>query len=815
MRRAMLRRQAIQLAAAIPFSITAYSCLSRPAAAQSAEQPLNSGAISSTAQASGTQLPTIVVESPKPTPPSNPPKNKTAKEPPKAASAATSQLPPQSTPDAAVDGAPSASVGGVGSWQSDGIERTTRSDTQGKGFQRESSSVGTKFDTPIFETPFSVYAVPSDVLQAQAATRLEEALRNVSGVQQAFNFGGGGQNFIIRGFQLSAGTSNLIYRDGLPQNALQLDLANVEEIQVLKGSSGGLYGRLEPGGLVNYVIKKPLPVARASVEQEFGSYGWARTVGDATGPVTADGSVRYRGIVAFQDNNSFRDEVENRRFLISPSLSWDITPSTELYVNYEHSNFDYVLDGGLPSLGAAPANVPISRWYGLLGLPISNRESDLVDVHLTHKLADGWTAKARGAYSKVQSHFFDSEPAQFNELDPTRVDLFLAGPYDDSNRTWFGELSLTGETQLAYWLKNRAYVGGEVYDFESRQLYANAFSGFPPQFDSLDIFSPVYQSLRDLPAFPKNNIFNPGDSWKAVTYQNEVTVLDRLHLLAGGRYEVARETSSFCSPNDVLDPVCPAENAASNEAVARPFTQRYGASYEITPQLAAYGSYAESFSTSGFGRLADRSIAAPSEGVQYEAGLKARLFGGNLQATLAWFDITQSNISVPIPGNAGFVEQIGEANSRGFELDVAGRITDRLQLIANYAYTDTEVTNDVDEDGGPGFTGNHLPNVGLHSGALWLQYDLGAGLSVGAGVAAVDERFANPQNGVVLPAYARVDASLSYKFDTALGKALAQVNVSNLLDETYYLSGNNTGTALATITPGAPRTFIGSLKVEF
>lgn len=248
------------------------------------------------------------------------------------------------------------------------------------------------------------------------------------------------------------------------------------------------------------------------------------------------------------------------------------------------------------------------------------------------------------------------------------------------------------------------------------------------------------------------------------------------------------------------------------------FTPRVGVSYQIQSWLAAFGSYSESFGASTLGILPDGSLSDPEEGKQYEIGLKGEWLDGQVSANLALFHLSKRNVAAPIPGRPGFVDQIGKARSQGIELDVSGRITEGWNLIASYAFLDAEINEDRDAAGGVRNAGNTLPNAPTHSGSLWSQYELPHGFGFGAGLFAASQRQGDAPNTFQLPGYVRVDAAASYKFNFGGSRLTAQLNVHNLLDKEYYDgtgSGFGTEEARNFIYPGAPRTVVGSLRVEF
>ena len=169
-----------------------------------------------------------------------------------------------------------------------------------------------KAGTPTFETPISLQTVPRQLLEDQQAIRPRDALRNVSGVDSGFGFGLLRDRSIIRGFETDQFPQGGSYLDGVLQFEAINSLANVERVEVLKGASALLYGRIEPGGLIDYVTKRPQASRFNSVQQQAGSFGNWRTTIDSTGRIGDSDAVQYRANVEFFDTDSFRDRVFTR-----------------------------------------------------------------------------------------------------------------------------------------------------------------------------------------------------------------------------------------------------------------------------------------------------------------------------------------------------------------------------------------------------------------------------------------------------------------------------------------------------------------------
>ncbi len=637
----------------------------------------------------------------------------------------------------------------------------------------------------------------------------------MSGVQRGFD-NAVFDNFIVRGFRLDS--TGLVYRDGFRQRIPQTDLANVERVEILKGASAGLYGRIEPGGLVNVVTKKPLPGARYSIEQQIGQYDFYRTVIDATGPLDTDKSLLYRTVFAYQDNDSFRDQVENRHILVSPSLSWDITPRTQFYLNFEYKNFDDVIDDGIPVLGNRPVSVPIERWLGLLGAPLSETESYLVDSHLAHRFNDDWSMKLRGAWWRFDARYSETGPGFGRGVSQDAQGRFVTDigstfPYDQNDESYFAEVSLNGRFQ-SFGMEHQVLLAGEYFNYDSFQNFTAGFFNRRDEFrnpvplNAIDVFNPVYQQFSDIPRLLQHAFFNPEDEWYAFTAQDSVAVTDKLRLLASGRYDHTRQSTLSCSI--LSDAACP--NVPAQERETDSFTPRVGVNYQILPWLAGFGSYSESFANSQFGILENGQFSEPETATQYEIGLKSEWLDGRLNGSLVYYYLTKENLITPIRGMPGVVNQIGEARSQGVELDVTGQLTENWRLIGAFAYTDAEITKDQDASGGLRNTGHRLPNVPAYSGSLWNWYEFPNGFGLGAGVYAASEREGDNANSFQLPGYVQLDAAASYKLKLGGSRITTQLNVHNLLDKTYFEASR---LDRGSVQIGAPLTVIGSVRVEF
>ncbi|MEO0489753.1 MAG: TonB-dependent siderophore receptor, partial [Cyanobacteria bacterium J06659_2] len=316
-----------------------------------------------------------------------------------------------------------------------------------------------------------------------------------------------------------------------------------------------------------------------------------------------------------------------------------------------------------------------------------------------------------------------------------------------------------------------------------------------------NIFNPVYGTVPR-PDFGSEPIFFDGDSYInswGVYVQDQITLLDNLHLLAGLRYDTVNQRN--VNRPSLFAPVTSDTTQNDNAWVPR-----LGIVYQPVDPISLYASYSQSFVPNS-GTTFDGNSLQPERGEQFEVGVRAEALDGALMASLAYFDITKRNVSTSDPNNIGSVIDAGEQRSQGIELDVVGEILPGWNIIANYAYTDARIAADND-----GQVGNQLINAPKHSANLWTNYEIqtGAlqGLSFGAGVNYVGDRFGDLDNSFRLGNYFLTNAAIAYEQDTWR----AAINVRNLFDVNHLTGTRNSRNE---IYPGEGLTLVGTFSFEF
>jgi iron complex outermembrane recepter protein len=669
----------------------------------------------------------------------------------------------------------------------------------------ETPALAGKGNIPILQAPYSVQTVTRETLDDKQAISLPDAVvGNVSGVQSLDGFY---DEFIIRGFDAGAQT----YRNNLKSSSYfaRLQTANLQSIEVLKGPASMLFGRLEPGGIINLVPKRPLETPYYSVQEQFGSWSLTRTTVDATGPLTPDKTWLYRVNASFNHTDSHRDFVNAQDVLIAPTLTWRPNPQFQFNLDGEYQNSMFTFEGDLiPAIGKRPASVPVSRFLGdpaVTPINPSREERFYIGYDWTYEFAPSWTLTNRFAYNTVN---FKDRFVYYDSLDEATGDMtrrVFDGIFP-SRRTIATNLDLKGKFETGP-LTHDVLLGGDFF------RYGEELSGYDDSYRSTNLYFPTYANIGYVKGLP-NFFYGGRQESKGIYGQDYISFAeDRLHLLLGGRYDWAWVGSAPYSAKSLADSFSRFKSA-TDEA----FSPRLGVVIQPVPWLSFYGSYSKSFGQSNALPGPGQSAFAPQSAVQFEGGVKAELFDKRLSATLAYYDITKSNVVERITGTL-FSRPVGLVESKGVELDINGRIDDHWSVIGTYAYDDARIKKDVS---GPsaigGQEGNRLMSVPFHQGSLWLKYDADGnfkGLSLAGGVFTTGERQGDNDSSFQLPGYARVDGMIQYRLPSYVfpwAKAVtAQLNVKNLLDKTYYTSSFGR----FDVFPGAPRTFTASFRVEF
>ncbi|BCH21112.1 TonB-dependent siderophore receptor [Mesorhizobium sp. L-8-3] len=632
------------------------------------------------------------------------------------------------------------------------------------GYVAHQSATATKTDTPLIETPQSISVVTADQMDAQSVESIGNALRYTAGVTgEQFGNDLRGFGLQIRGFGVS---DEAFYKDGLRLKGtdfasfLAFDPYGAERLEILRGPSSVLYGQNSPGGIVNYVSKRPVDQTLREVEFSAGSFDRFQGQFDMGGKIDDLGVWTFRLTGLARDGDTHVDYVEDNRLFIAPALTWrpDADTSLTLLASLQKDNAGWGIQF-LPASGTVKPNpfgrLPASRFVGEPDFDKYDLTLATIGYEFQHRFNETWQVRQNLRYAylrNVQDGVFGSG------LEP---DGRTYNRYADEGRSQLGNFAVDNQAQADFDtgpVRHKLLMGLDYQynDYSDWGTYADV--------DPIDIFDPVYGApLPPLAVYQdsKNKQSQFG------IYAQDQAKLGNWALTAGGRYDWTN--------NETLDKLSGDTSEQADDA----FTGRVGLVYLSDIGLAPYVSYSTSFLPE-LGTDASGNLFDPTTGEQYEVGVKYQPQGWNSFITLAAFDLTKENV-VRYFGNDPF--QTGKIRSRGIEVEGVASFDSGLDVKLAYTYLDVSIRDDSE-----GNEGNTPYGVPEHQASLWADYTIPTGqfegLGFGAGVRYIGSTYGDDANSFKVPAVTLVDAALHYDWRDFQFKLAA----SNLFDEEYVAS---------------------------
>ena len=660
-------------------------------------------------------------------------------------------------------------------------------------------------NVPLKSLPQAVTVLSDETLDSFGVTDLQTALSLSGSVASQNNFGGLWDSFAVRGF---AGDENS--PSGYLVNGFNVgrgfsgrrDASNIEAIEILKGPGSALYGRGEPGGTINIITKKPEFDQEGYIEATAGSYDLYRLEGDYTNAVTSDLAFRVNG--AYEDAGSFRDTVESNKLIFTPSVLYRLNDTTNLVYELEIIDQQAPFDRGIVVVGDNFTGVPRETFYGEPADGDMNIEAVGHQLSLQTSLNENWDVNAGLSYRDSSFEGYSTEV----ELSSGRQLLSEDNPvvsrqrryrdYDTKDLSARAELS--GRVQTGE-MTHHILIGVDAYDYtfeQEMQRWRTAWGAGDTTY-SVSKINPEYGQVQ--PEVAPLTDREENQSAQGIYIQDQVDLSEQFKLLVGFRFDdFSQDIENFMNGS-----------VTSQDRTAT--SPRVGFVFEANSNFTFYTSYSEGFRPNS-GADVDGNSFEPEESESYELGVKFSTEGDGITGTLALFNAEKSNILASDPVNSGFTAALGEAESKGLELDVKAYISEQTSLSLSYAYTDAATSNTVtNSDWGVEIpAGTRLLNIPENRFVLTAQREFtvsGKAAAVLGSFQYVGERPGELINqSYVLPSYTLVSIAGHVDINESLQ---VKVFVDNLLDEVYF---DNSYSALWT-QPGTPRTVNVSARYQF
>ena len=644
------------------------------------------------------------------------------------------------------------------------------------------------------DIPQSVTLVPASLIHDRAADTMREALRNVPSL--TFNAGEGGRigdNITLRGFSVVGD----LYMDGIRDVAqYNRETFNVEQFEVLRGSSSMLYGRGSTGGLINQVSKLPTLVARTVAATTLGDFNYRRFTVDTNQVVGESMAVRLN--LMKTDSDSYRDGVKVNRSGAAPSIRFGIGTRNEFLLSHYHLEYDDVPDYGVPYFHGRPLDVPVNVFYGLPQVNSQRDRADISTASWTHRFDADSELKSvfrLGGYKRdlwAVAPRLAGNPSTVTDASQVTRQRQARGGVEDtvtSQTDYNGKINWGG-------MKHQLLLGMElVREDADRWSYAQPAGVTNP---ATTVGNPDLYPLLASNYFTQ--VLRTGQvSYRADTVafygQETLELTPQWKLVVGARHDRFKADYQRAAPQGPL------------ARTDRVWSTRTGLLYQPTDFASYYAAVGTSFNPSGeLYSLDERGANTPPEkNRNIEIGAKWELADGNLSLRTALFRSEKRNerntdLAVSVEQNL----LSGKRHTDGFEIEAAGRLTPDWEVFAGAAHMRAAI------DAATGSQANTLGKIPLntpgYTASLWTVYKLSGQWKIGGGVEAVGKRYANATNSVEVPGYTRADAMLSYERQGVQLK----LNVLNLANRRYY-----EGVYQGHVIPGTARNVQLTLEYKF
>lgn len=653
------------------------------------------------------------------------------------------------------------------------------------GYKADDTATATKTDTPLLDVPQSVSVVTRARIEDQALRSMADVLRYVPGTTVGQGEGNRDQ-ITLRGQNTTAD----FFLDGVRDDVQYYrSLYNIERVEILKGPFALIFGRGGSGGIINRVQKSPVADAlQVSASGSANTFGAWDVAADVNAPLGENAALRVNGF--YEDFDNHRDAFGGERYAINPYLAVDLG-QWKLGLSYEYVNDDRVTDRGIPSVLTAPGqpNRPVAghrdTFVGVPGVNRAGLEAHIVKARLDGELAESlnWsTTVLYGDYDKYYTNVYANGAATADNgtvalaayTDPTRRENFIA----QTNLLW--DFAVGG-------IGNKVLIGLEHGDQHSTNQRRNGTLSNA----SFDLANPVYPTVT-FGGLARDTVSDV--QFLSAYAQDQISIGAHFDVVIGLRYDRFRITGT-----DLIG--TPRPFARTDEKIS----PRAGLIFKPQENISIYASYSQSFlPRSGDQFLtmtASQASLEPEKFTNYEVGAKWDI-RPDLNATLAVFQLDRTNATTPNPANVAETIVAGATRTKGVELALTGRILPGWQTSAAYTYQDATLK---------GNGAVRLAQVPEHQVAVWNRYDFNPMVGAGLGVIHQSSQFAairTAANTTRLPAFTRVDAALYLKPSDRLE---LQLNVENLLNETYFADAHNNNN----FSTGAPINARLTAKVKF
>ncbi|WP_085676278.1 MULTISPECIES: TonB-dependent siderophore receptor [unclassified Pseudomonas] len=648
------------------------------------------------------------------------------------------------------------------------------------GYLAKRTAAGTKTDTALVEVPRSISVATRQQMSDRGVHSLDDAVKYMPGIVSA-SFGSDTRYdwMRVRGFEPTQFLDGLPLPRGVYANP-KAETWNLDRLALLRGPASSVYGQTPPGGLLDMVSRRPQAESANEIEVQYGSDNHRQINFASTGKIDDDGRFLYGVSGVIRDGGTQIDHIDDKRYNIAPSLTWNIDDDTSLTLLTQFTRDDTGVTSQFRPIQGTKIDMPFGKisHHKNLGDPnyeFYDRTYYALGYAFEHRINEVWQFRQNLRYTKsdlsfqtitVNSYFPEFGMVVDNDgnvgRSTTNVDEDISQFAVDNNFEGnfnTGDISHTLLIGLDHQRTNNNFL----------TIYGTA--------PSINVNNPVYGLPITRP--DRSTAYYDYDQKTRQTgvYIQDQMALGNWRLTLGGREDWVHTSTKFFNKGD-----------ATNTQRDSNFSGNAAISYVFDSGFVPYLSYAESFQPASKADVDPTSSFKPTEGKQWELGVKYQPPGSNTLLSAAVYDLTQKNVLVTNnDGNTTVTSQTGEVKVHGLELEAVSDVTENLKLTAAYTLAKSEVQDGL-------YKGNRLQLMPNQQASLWADYTWHSGVldgfGIGGGARYTGNTYGDQANTYLgkANAYTVFDASVHYdlgRLSTSLKGASVAVNATNLFNKDY------------------------------
>lgn len=653
-----------------------------------------------------------------------------------------------------------------------------------EGYRSSDSGIAGFGKQPLLDTPFSVSVLPTELLTNQGVNDVGLLDRVDASVTSSAASPGTYSQTYVRGLALNS-YSNYWYNGQTFLNFQLVGLENKERVEVLSGLSALQAGFSSPGGILNYVTKRPERQPISDLSFGVDEHGGNKVAADLSRR-TEDGRFGVRINVASENLRSFVDGADGDRELLAVAADWHLTSSTKLQVDIEHERrsqaFQALLFQNVD--GKLPANVDPQAFLGQDWAKIKTKYT-MVSGKLEHFFNEDWSMTLEGNWAR-------------QERDQHTIILGGIQPNGDANvYNFFAPAQRYTPATVRATARGRFETGPIAHDLAFGYAQMRTTTSWADYLEDVvgttNIYEPRPLPLRSYQVGPVNLIEEIDE--RGLFFNDIASLSEAWKVHLGGRYIQRKQTAYLAS--GAVDGQ-PYDKSVFTPSVALVFKPR--------ADVSTYVSYIQGLENGGTAPLGTENQTQqlrPLTSKQVEAGIKAEL-----GAVLAQASVFQIDRAAEYTNAGNVYVQDGNQRHRGLQLSLSGKVAPEWTVFGSALLLDAKLqkTEDAATQGKRpmGVPEHRLALVTEYAPRAWSEWVFSGNWTH------TSLRELNSTNtGDAAPGYHLFGLGARYATRVGDTPVTFRLNVENLFDQFYWASANGA------VVAGAPRTISAGVSIKF